>query len=66
MTEVEELFDLDFNDPDMPGDDLVDTACSGVAGLGRSVTGFIVEHPEICLALALAVGAAVGLVVKRR
>ena len=33
---------------------------------GRSVTTFIAEHPELCLAIAIALGAAIGVVVKRR
>ena len=33
---------------------------------GRSVTTFIVEHPEFCLGIALALGVAIGVVVKRR
>jgi len=33
---------------------------------GRAVTAYIGEHPELCLGLALALGAAVGVVVKRR
>ena len=33
---------------------------------GRSVTAFIAEHPELCLVLAFALGAVVGVVVKRR
>ena len=33
---------------------------------GRSVAAFIGEHPELCLVLALALGAVVGVVVKRR
>jgi len=33
---------------------------------GRSVTAFIVEHPELCLAIALALGVAIGVAVKRR
>lgn len=36
------------------------------ADWGRSVTTYIGENPELCLALALALGAAIGLVVKRR
>ncbi len=37
-----------------------------VADWGRSVTTYIGENPEVCLAVALAFGAAIGLVVKRR
>lgn len=33
---------------------------------GRSVTKFIVEHPEFCLVIAIALGAAIGVAVKRR
>jgi ElaB/YqjD/DUF883 family membrane-anchored ribosome-binding protein len=33
---------------------------------GRAVTAFIVEHPELCLGIALALGVAVGVAVKRR
>ena len=33
---------------------------------GRSVTAWIVEHPELSLGLALAVGVGIGLMVKRR
>jgi hypothetical protein len=33
---------------------------------GRSVTTFIVEHPELCLAIAIALGVAIGVAVKRR
>jgi ElaB/YqjD/DUF883 family membrane-anchored ribosome-binding protein len=33
---------------------------------GRAATEFIAEHPELCLAIALALGVAVGVVVKRR
>ena len=33
---------------------------------GRSVTKFIVEHPELCLVIAIALGAAIGVAVKRR
>jgi len=33
---------------------------------GRSVTTFIVEHPELCLGIALAFGAVVGVLVKRK
>jgi hypothetical protein len=33
---------------------------------GRSITTFIVEHPELCLAIAIALGAAIGVAVKRR
>ena len=33
---------------------------------GRSVTAFIVEHPELCLGIALALGVAIGVPVKRR
>jgi hypothetical protein len=33
---------------------------------GRSVTTFIVEHPELCLGIALAFGVAIGVAVKRR
>lgn len=36
------------------------------ADWGRSVTTYIGENPEVCLAVALALGAAIGLVVKRR
>ena len=32
----------------------------------RSVTAFIVEHPELCLGIALALGVAIGVAVKRR
>lgn len=38
----------------------------GTVDWGRSVTAFIVEHPELCLGIALALGAAIGVVVKRR
>jgi hypothetical protein len=38
----------------------------GMVEWGRSVTAFIVEHPELCLGIALALGAVVGVVVKRR
>ena len=33
---------------------------------GRAVTEFITEHAELCLGIALALGAVIGLVVKRR
>lgn len=33
---------------------------------GRAVTEFIAEHPELCLGIALALGVAIGVVVKRR
>ena len=38
----------------------------GAVDWGRSVTTFIVEHPELCLGIALAFGVAIGVVVKRR
>ena len=38
----------------------------GAVDWGRSVTTFIVEHPELCLGIALAFGVAMGVVVKRR
>lgn len=66
MTEAEELNDIELIDPGLPGDEVLDTAFPEAAGLGRTLTDYIVEHPEICLGIALAVGAAVGLVVKRR
>ena len=37
-----------------------------VTDWGRSVTTYIGENPEFCLALALVLGAAIGVVVKRR
>lgn len=66
MIEVEEQQDINLDVPVLPDDDLLETAPSRAIGLGRTVTDYIVEHPEICLGIALAVGAAVGLVVKRR
>ena len=36
------------------------------ADWGRSVTAYIGEHPEVCLGIALVLGAAIGVVVKRR
>jgi ElaB/YqjD/DUF883 family membrane-anchored ribosome-binding protein len=33
---------------------------------GRAVTAFIVEHPELCLGIAFALGVAIGVAVKRR
>jgi len=33
---------------------------------GRAVTAFIAEHPELCLGIALALGVAIGVAVKRR
>jgi len=33
---------------------------------GRAVTAFITEHPELCLGIALALGVAIGVAVKRR
>jgi len=33
---------------------------------GRAVTEIIAEHPELCLGIALALGVAIGVVVKRR
>lgn len=33
---------------------------------GRAVTDFIAENPELCLGIALALGVAIGVVVKRR
>ena len=36
------------------------------ADWGRAVTEFIAEHPELCMGIALALGVAIGVVVKRR
>ena len=33
---------------------------------GRAVTGFIAEHPELCLGIALLLGVTIGVAVKRR
>lgn len=37
-----------------------------MADWGCSVTAYIVEHPEVCLGIAVALGVAIGLAVKRR
>ena len=58
---VNELLEADF-----PDEATGRPALRKAAGLGRSLTAYIVEHPEICLGVALALGAAIGVVVKRR
>ena len=62
MTEGEERQTNDVVELEFPDEEVVENA----PGPGRRVTDYIVEHPEICLGLALAVGAAVGVVVKRK
>ncbi len=66
MTEGEELQTNDLIESDIPDDAVIENSRRRAAGLGRTLTDYIVEHPEICLGLALAAGAAVGVVVKRK
>ncbi len=66
MTEGADQQTSDLTDSGIPDDEVFEIAPRRVAGLGRTVTDYIVEHPEFCLALAFVVGAAVGVVVKRR
>jgi ElaB/YqjD/DUF883 family membrane-anchored ribosome-binding protein len=66
MTDGDELRTTGLFESGIPDDDIFANTPRRAAGLGRTVTDFIVEHPEICLGLALAVGVAVGVVVKRK
>ncbi len=66
MIEGEERQTNDLIDSGIPDDEVFADAPRRVAGLDRTVTEYIVEHPEICLGIALAVGVAVGVVVKRK
>jgi len=66
ITEGEERHTNDLINSGISDDEVIKDAPQRVAGLGRAVTDYIVEHPEICLVLALAIGAAVGVVVKRK
>jgi len=66
MTEGADQQTIDLTEPCIPGDEVFEAAPRRAADLGRTVTNYIVEHPEFCLALALVVGAAIGVVVKRR
>jgi len=53
-------------DAGAPGEATGEYSPRKTVGWGRSVTAIIVEHPELCLGLALALGVIVGVVVKRR
>jgi len=53
-------------DPDPPADSTKDHVQQRAIEFGRSVTAWVVEHPELSLCLGLALGVGVGLAVKRR
>jgi hypothetical protein len=65
MTEEDEHGTNELSDPGFEQDEAANLLEKPLC-LGRALTNSIAEHPEICLGIALAIGVAVGLLVKRR
>lgn len=66
MNGEEELATAATSDADLPAEAIEDFAPRRTVDWGRSVTTFIAENPEASLGIALALGVAIGILVKRR
>lgn len=66
MNSAEDWGTIEDADAETSGEAEERVAPRTTADWGRSVTTYIGENPEVCLAVALALGAAIGLAVKRR